>query len=61
MTEDLATMILLNIILDTQQMETTVDESLFQVILDPIGSTILLEELTKELISNTRTQNLLKT
>jgi len=61
MNEDLPTMILLNIILDTQLLETMEDELLSQAILSPIGSTILLEELTKELILNTKIQKLLKT
>ena len=60
MNEDLATMILLNIILDTQQLETMEDELLSQAILSPIGSIILLEELTKELILSTKIQKLLK-
>ena len=60
MNEDLATMILLNIILDTQQLGTMEDELLSQAILSPIGSIILLEELTKELILSTKIQKLLK-
>ena len=61
MNEDLPTMILLNIILDTQQLETMEDVLLSQAILSPIGSTILLEELTKEIILSTKTQKLQKT
>ena len=60
MTEDLATMILLNIILDTQQLETMEDELLSQAILHPIGSITLLEELMRELILSTKIQKLLK-
>lgn len=58
---DLPTMILLNIILDTQQVESMEEESLSQVILNPIASTILLVELTREAISNIKTQKLPKT
>ena len=56
MREDLATMILLNIMLDIQQAENMEDESLFQVILSPIGSIILLQELMKETTLSTKTQ-----
>ena len=61
MREDLPTMILLNIVLDIQQLENMEDESLSQAILHPIGSTILLEELMRGLILNTKTLKLLKT
>ena len=46
MTEALPTMILLNTVLDTQQVENMEDESLFQVILHPVRSTFLLQEVT---------------
>ena len=61
MREDLPKMILLNIMLDTQQLENMEEESLSQAILHPIGSTILLEELMKTHILNTKIRNLQKT
>ena len=61
MTEELTTMILLNIILDTVQLENMEEELLSQVILHPIHSISLLEELMTEITLNIRTQKLLKT
>ena len=61
MNEDLPTMILLNTVLDTVQLETMEEELLSQVILDPINSTFLLHEHMMEAILNTKTQKLPKT
>ena len=44
MTEDLPIMILLNMVLDTQQMDSLGDELFFQVILDRDNSIFLLQE-----------------
>jgi len=61
MNEDLATMILLNTVLDTAQLESMEDESLSQVILHPINSIILLEEVMMEITSNIKILKLPKT
>ena len=61
MREDLATMILLNIVLDTAQLENMEDELLSQVILNPINSTFLLQEHMMEIILSTKTPKLPKT
>ena len=61
MTEDLTTMILLNIVLDTVQLETMEEELYSQVILNPIGSTILLEELMMATTLNTKIRKYQKT
>lgn len=61
MNEDLPIMILLNIALGTQTLETMEEESLSQVILNPINSTFLLHELMMETILSTKIQKLPKT
>jgi len=61
MSEDFATMILLNTKLGTAHLETMEDELLYQVILNPINSIFLLQELTMETTSNTRILKYLKT
>ena len=61
MTEELPTMILLNIALGTAQLETMEEELLSQVIMDPINSTFLLHELMTEITISTKIQKLLKT
>ena len=61
MNEELPTMILLNIMSDTQQLETMEEELLYQVILSPIGSIILLAEHMRELTLNTETLKLPET
>ena len=55
MREDLPTSILLNTILDTAQVENMEDELLYQVIMDPINSITLLQELTMATILNIKT------
>ena len=61
MNEDLPIMILLNIVLDTQQLGSLEDELLSQVILNPINSTFLLQEAMMETILNTKIRKLPKT
>ena len=61
MSEDLPTMILLNMALDMRQLENMEDELLFQVILHPTHSTILLREALMATILNTKIQKLPKT
>ena len=61
MREDFPIMILLNMGLDMQQLETMEEELLFRVILDPINSISLLQELMTEITLNIKTQKLLKT
>jgi DNA replicative helicase MCM subunit Mcm2 (Cdc46/Mcm family) len=60
MTEALTTMILLNIALDTAQLENMEEELLYQVILHPTNSISLLQELTTEITLSTKIQKLLK-
>ena len=61
MREDLPIMILLNMILDTAQVESMEDELLSQVILHPTSSTFLLRELMMATIISTKTLKHLKT
>ena len=61
MREDLPTMILLNTALVTPQLESTEEELLFQAILDPISSTILLQELMTETTLSIKIQKPQKT
>ena len=60
MREDLPTMILLNMVLDTPQVENMEEELLYQVILNPISSTFLLREVITEITLSTRTQKFRK-
>ena len=61
MREDFATMILLNMGLDTVLLENMEDELLSLVILNPIHSTSLLRDLMMATILNTKTQKQVKT
>ena len=61
MREALPTMILLNIALDTAQLETMEDELLYQVILHPAHSISLLRELSMATTISTRILKLPKT
>jgi hypothetical protein len=54
-------MILLNMGLDTQQLENMEEELLSQVFLNPVHSTSLLRELMMATILSTKTQKLPKT
>ena len=54
-------MILLNIVLDTVQLENMEDELYFQVILHPINSISLLQEAMIAATLNTKTQKHQKT
>jgi hypothetical protein len=54
MREDLPTMILLNTALVTPRLAPSEEELLYQAILDPISSTILLRELTTATTINIR-------
>ena len=61
MNEDLPTMILLNIVLDTAQLENMEEESLSQVILHPVRSTFLLQEVLMATTLSTKILKLPKT
>ena len=61
MNEDLPTMILLNTVLDTVQLESMEEESLSQVILHPVRSTFLLQEVTMATTLSTKILKLPKT
>ena len=54
-------MILLNIVLDTAQLENMEEESLFQVILHPVRSTFLLQEVLMAATLSTKILKLPKT
>ena len=61
MREDLPTMILLNTVLDIARLETMEDELLYQVILDPVNSISLLQEVSMATIISTKILKLPKT
>ena len=61
MKEDFPISILLNIVLDTAQMESMEDELLYQVILNPEHSITLLREVMITAFVNTKTLKTQKT